>query len=319
MNTPILLITFNRPNHTRQVLSAILSSEVKELYVFQDGMREDNVADKEKCQKVCEVIQELTTSANVNLHTFYSDKNLGCGPGPAAAISWFFENVEQGIIIEDDAIPSTDFFPYAGELLDKYKDDKDVRAIASMKILKKSYGSGSYYFSMMNRNLCAWATWKRAWQDFDYTLSGITRKRLNSTLKSYRATYLEREYWCDLLKPLQKDGMNCSSWDIQFLMSIWLHRGKGICPNNNLSSNIGFSEGTHTDENNVASNLPVEQIMPLIHPLNMDIERRADLSYHKTFFQPYEYGISGVKRLPYRINKRIKRLFNHQGPWFKKR
>lgn len=97
MNTPILLITFNRPSHTRRVLEAILAAEPKDLYVFQDGAREGNEADVVKCQQVRDVINELVTKHQtpITLHTNYSSINLGCGPGPMTGISWFFDNVEQ--------------------------------------------------------------------------------------------------------------------------------------------------------------------------------------------------------------------------------
>ena len=92
-STPILLITFNRPQHTRKVLERILEAKPRELYIFQDGAREGNAGDIVKCAEVRKVIEELTSSASCSLHLNYSPINLGCGPGPAAAISWFFSKI----------------------------------------------------------------------------------------------------------------------------------------------------------------------------------------------------------------------------------
>ena len=149
LNTPILLITFNRPNHVRQVLTEILKQEPQELYVCQDGAREGNNNDRIKCQEVRDVVDELTSAYAIGhreftLHTLYQERNLGCGPGPAACITWFFEHVEMGIILEDDAVPHLDFFEYASALLEKYKDDESVRAICSMKLYNETFGYGSY-------------------------------------------------------------------------------------------------------------------------------------------------------------------------------
>ena len=154
MNTPILLITFNRPGHTRKVLESILSVSPPELYIFQDGKRPGNEQDALKCSEVREVVHELTKNSSTLLHTFFADTNLGCGPGPATAISWFFKHVDQGIIIEDDAVPHSDFYHYSEELLARYRDDFKVRAIGSMNVDMHPWGDGSYYFSQMNRNLC---------------------------------------------------------------------------------------------------------------------------------------------------------------------
>ena len=218
MNTPVLLITFNRPDHTRRVLEAIIAAEPKDLYVFQDGAREGNENDRVKCAEVRRVVEGLTNGLDVVLHTNYSDKNLGCGPGPMTALNWLFSENEMGIVMEDDAVPHPDFFTYAEELLLRYKDDKLVCAIGSMNVDKQKWGDGSYYFSMMNRNLCAWATWRRAWQHFDLRLMHVSRRQLSKALLWYGCGVLEREYWCDRLDEVHKDGCGGRSWDMQFFM-----------------------------------------------------------------------------------------------------
>lgn len=319
--TPILLITFNRPNHTRRVLAEILKQEPQELYVCQDGARERNENDRIKCQEVRDVINELTSAYKAShehfaLHTLFQKNNLGCGPGPAAGITWFFEIVEQGIIIEDDAVPHADFFEYAEELLEKYKDDMDVRAIASMNVDTHKWGDGSYYFSMMNRNLCAWATWRRAWNDFDLYLRHIPWRKLDKALKQYGCSFYEREYWLDRLAEAQKNAQGGKSWDMQFFMSIWLRHGKGIIPNVNLSSNIGtVGEGTHQmEEGNIIDNVPTKPILPLIHPSSTNIQLEGDREFHKRYFEPQPNSLS---RFIAKLNKRIKRITGHQGSWIK--
>lgn len=316
--TPILIITFNRPNHTRQVWDVIKKQRPKYMFVFQDGSREGNKTDIEKCAAVRSIFED-PLDWDCELKTYYSDVNLGCGPGPAAGISWFFEHVEQGIIIEDDAVPANDFFSFAENLLYMYKDNIDVRAIGSMKVDDRIYGKDSYYFSMMNRTLCVWATWKRAWNDFDYYLRNISKKEFYKALKHYKVTLRERDYWYERLLEVQKDGLGHTSWDMQFWMSIWLHKGIGISPNLNLSKNIGFdSEATHTTNFDcLAANIKTNSISTLTHPKKIKIFRNADLRFHKLYFAPYEYGRSGFKRLPFRINKRLKRMLNHTGSWLK--
>lgn len=320
-STPILLITFNRPEHTRRVLTEILKQEPQELYVCQDGARDGKEDDRVKCQEVRDVIDELTSvyakkNKLFKLHKHYQPSNLGCGPGPAAGITWFFENVEMGIILEDDAVPHPDFFGYAEELLERYRDDKDVRAIGSMNVDTRTWGDGSYYFSMMNRNLCAWATWRRVWNDFNLYLRDVPWQKLNRALKRYGCTFYEREYWLDRLVEAQQDAQGGKSWDQQFFMSIWLNHGKGIIPNVNLSSNIGtIGEATHRmGEGNIINNIPTKPILPLTHPSSTKVQSGADREFHNRYFETMPHTIMWKIA---KINKRLKRITGHNGSWIK--
>lgn len=321
LRTPILFITFNRPDHVRQVLTEILKQNPQDLYVCQDGARKNNTLDRVKCQKVRDVVNKLTSAYAISnkefrLHTLYQEKNLGCGPGPVAGISWFFEHVEMGIILEDDAVPHPDFFEYASTLLEKYKEDDTVRAIGSMNVDMQKWGDGSYYFSMMNRNLCAWATWRRAWQAFDLRLMDISKCRMQRTLRKYGCTAIEREYWCDRLAEIQNDSCGGASWDMQFFMSIWLNGGKGIIPNVNISSNIGtVGEATHQmAAGNIIDNVPTHPILPLIHPSTTDVQCEADRQFHYRYFEPGKENWSWWLTMYNILNRRVKRFLGVKGP-----
>lgn len=321
LNTSILLITFNRPEHTRKVLEAIMAANPQDLYVFQDGARQGNSSDEEKCAEVRRVVETLTRGGGVRLHTLYSDINLGCGPGPMTALNWFFSENERGIILEDDAVPHPDFFPYCEELLEKYNNDSEVRAIGSMNVDTQRWGDGSYYFSMMNRNLCAWATWKRAWRSFDIGLENVSHKDLNRALKKYDCGSIERNYWCDRLDEVHENLCGGKSWDMQFFMSIWLNHGKGIIPNVNLSSNIGtVGEATHVlGKGNIIENLPTEAILPLVHPTSSEIMHEADKHFHFAYFEPAKKTWGMGKSCFFIMNKTLKRLVGHKGPWIKRK
>jgi len=318
--TPVLIINFNRPDFTSKVLEEVMKLSPSELYVFQDGPRKGR-NDEARLEEVRTIINEMTAGSNTHVHTNYSNKNLGCGPGPATALSWFFSQVEEGIILEDDAVPHPDFFPYAAELLQRYRNDETVKAIGSMNVDKQKWGDGSYYFSMMNRNLCAWASWRRAWQFFDIRLPKTSRSDLSRALRKYGCGLLEREYWCDRLDEVHKDGVGNSSWDMQFFMSIWLQHGKGIIPNVNLSSNIGTNvDATHPMGNgNIIDRIPTKPILPLTHPSSEEIMTEADRQFHFLYFQQNRRNWKEKDIYRYLINKRLKKIVGHKGPWRKKR
>lgn len=318
--TPVLLITFNRPEHTRKVLEAVRTYCPERLYVFQDGAREGNGKDKERCEEVRQVVEEMV-DWQCDIQKNYSTVNLGCGPGPANAITWFLNQEEEGIILEDDAVPHSDFFGYATELLEKYREDESVMAIGSMNVDTQSWGDGSYYFSMMNRNLCAWATWRRVWKYFDLHHRNITRGKLSRALRYYGCGILEREYWCDRLDEIRHDGVGGTSWDMQFLISIWMHHGKGIVPKINLSSNIGtVTNATHRmAKGNIIDNKPSYPILPLTHPTDCSIQREADRQFHFRYFETAKARWGKVHIVYHLLNKRLKKIVGHKGPWRRKK
>ena len=89
LNTPILLITFNRPDHTRQTLQRILEARPRDLYIFQDGARKGNANDALKCQQVRDVINELVaeykakhSSSLLTLHSSSAKPTSAAEPVP---------------------------------------------------------------------------------------------------------------------------------------------------------------------------------------------------------------------------------------------
>ena len=318
-STPILFITFNRPENTRRVLEAILAAKPKDLYVFQDGAREGNEDDKVKCAEVRCIIKKITGNSQINLYTFFSDNNMGCGREPSGAITWFFDNNEQGIILEDDCLPDADFFYYCQELLEKYKDNRRIGFIGGSNYGYKLQGDASYGFGSGHHQTWGWASWRRSWNLFDYYLNNIDYDRFVTIIKNYYKSTRQRDYWLEIFREVKKDQMNDSCWDYQFYFGMWNKGLLAVCPRVNLVSNVGFGEGATHDINKTLLGRSATGILPITHPKEIIHEYRMDDFLMRHFVIFYEYGLSGIKRFPFRINKKIKSLIGHQGSWLKKK
>ena len=273
--TPILLITFNRPEHTRRVLEEIRKQRPTQLFVCQDGAREGNENDLVKCQEVREVVKELVDWP-CELHTLYQEKNLGCGPGPQAGITWFFENVEQGIIMEDDCLPHPDFFGYCEELLNKYKEDKRVQFINSTLYHDRWKCESSYGFShyMVTG---AWAAWRSTWQGFDLDLLDQNAWKFRQQVLRLTKNRAEANWWYFKVKEIQADKSKKSYWDYQMQIHLFKNNALTIHPAVNLVANIGFdAEGTHTKWNDGRGDKAAYPILPLEHPMSMSVDYAMD-------------------------------------------
>lgn len=298
MITPILLITFNRPEHTRRVLIEILKQEPQSLYVCQDGAREGNENDRIKCQEVRDVVNELTLAYKANhehftLHTLYQSKNLGCGPGPVAGITWFFENVEMGIIMEDDCLPSETLMAFEAELLEKYKDDERVSIITGTNALTKwrSYKYDYIFSKTGGMTMGSWASWRRAWDHFDWEIKSWanpeTRERMFQILGADKYSEIAPLYNTIYANPPR------DAWDFQWAYARTLLDSYTIVSTVNQMSNIGFGEeSTHTpNSNDRRGNMAIYKChLPLRHHV-FKIDKLFDWEMYQRFDRPTKKSI----------------------------
>ena len=277
LDAPVLLITFNRPRHTRRVLETIMAAHPKDLFVFQDGSRNGNEDDLKKCAEVRKVVDELTTGTEVCLHTNYSNCNLGCGAGPMTGITWFFSQVESGIVMEDDCLPHPDFFGYCEELLERYNGDDMVLFINSTLYNNRWRCEASYDFShyMVTG---AWAGWRRTWQGFDLDLKTLDAKAFRKHVMQLTDNWAEANWWFSIVKEIQQDERKKSYWDYQMQIHLFCNNALTIHPKVNLVSNIGFDgAGTHTlSSNDNRGNREVFPILPLVHPTQQVVNKQRD-------------------------------------------
>lgn len=274
-NTPILIITFNRSSHTRKVLEVIRAQQPKQLFVFQDGARDGNENDTIKCEEVRQVITDLV-DWDCDLRTYYSKVNLGCGAGPMTGIDWFFDNVEKGIVMEDDCLAHPDFFGYCEELLTKYDNNNEVEFINSTLYDDRWKCEDSYGFSRYMVT-GAWASWASVWKGFDLDLLSLNAKKFRKHCNKLLNNKIEADWWYFKVLEIQQDRSKKSYWDYQMQIHLFLHNAITIHPQKNLISNIGFDEeGTHTLTNDGRGDKEVYSILPLFHPNEIKVDTNKD-------------------------------------------
>jgi hypothetical protein len=303
----VLFVIFNRPDTTFKVFEQIKAAKPKRLYIAADAPRENVLEDKSLCEQTRSVVDYIDWECEVK--TLFNKKNKGCRDGVSAAVTWFFEQEEEGIILEDDCLPANSFFKFCDELLDKYRDDTRIRHITGCNLQQgKKWGNGSYYFS--NRtHVWGWASWRRVWNDYDKTLSKYSDTEIKEKLKNIYDDDLVAEAWTEVFTNLKAGKIN--SWAYQLDFANFFNNGLVIIPNENLISNIGFgTEATNvTYEKSIFDHIPLSQIDEIIHPAFILPEKRADL-----FIINYNFDIDTKRRkqdaIKYKMKKWVKSMFN---------
>ncbi len=275
LTTPVLLIAFNRPEQTAQVFERIRAVQPRHLYIAADGPRANVPTDAARCATVRKIISNIDWPCECR--TYFRETNAGCGRGPSDAISWFLENEEAGIILEDDCLPEPGFFPYCAELLEHFRNDERIMHIGGNNSqFNRKHGQGSYYFSKYP-HIWGWATWRSAWAHFRFEISV---EELSASLPRIFAAYhfsaAERDYWSARFERAAHDGTD--AWDFQWTYACWKHGGITVVPNANLISNIGFdSNATHTrSPDSRLANQPLQRITRIEHNAHVVVDDRAD-------------------------------------------
>jgi hypothetical protein len=289
-----------------QVFEAIRQAKPKQLFVAADGPRAGKEGEKERCEEARKIATAVDWDCEVK--TLFREENIGCGRGPAEAITWFFEHVEQGIILEDDCLPAQSFFRFCEELLDRHSYEDKIQAISGTNLLTKWNRNNESYFYSINAGFWGWATWRRAWKKFDVAVPEWNDKTTRALFESFFTNLAHRDiYIKSLNEAFEKEG-NVSWWDYQFIFSRIITSSFGIIPNINLVANLGFgNNATHTfDSNSELAKLPINEIeFPLNPPKALIIDWGYDSIYSSRF-----YPESSASSLQSKIKGRLRNIIS---------
>ena len=222
LNTPILLLIFNRPDTTAKVFEAIKKQKPKMLYVAADGPRKNREGEIELCKQSKEIIQQIDWECE--LKTLFRNENLGCKIAIKQSIDWFFESEECGIILEDDCLPEDSFFLFCEKMLVKYEKDEEIMMISGTNYLFGKYNDRDSYYKSSLTPIWGWATWKNAWGKMELDIEEESNSMVSERYKN--KTY--SEYLLKMFEDSKSDKI--STWAIYWLFSVIKNSGYSIIP-----------------------------------------------------------------------------------------
>lgn len=246
-DVPVLLIGFNRPESMRSVINAVRTAAPRSVYFAVDGPRSGSPADSAKVQATRDLVREIDWPCEI--HTLFREVNLGCAEGVSGAITWFFEQVSEGIILEDDVIPTPDFFPFVSEMLNRHRDDQRVFSVTgSNRIPVTTLNTTNQFRFCSVPQVWGWATWRDRWQTYSLDISGwrkqLPTKKLLTTVGGSLEAFVLWSANFDLMARMTVD-----TWDLQLVYCAMRQGGLTVTPNVNLVTNIGWgTDSTHTQE-----------------------------------------------------------------------
>ena len=239
-DTPVLLIVFNRPDLTQRVLTILKENRVDNLFIAFDAPRYNSQEEVNTCKAVQEMIYGVDWATNIRI--LARQTNLGCGHSISQAIDWFFTHVEEGIILEDDCLPSSSFFSFSQRGLNDFREDKSIWQIDGSNFYH-SHSQNLYEYSSFPL-IWGWATWKDRWDSYRFN---FTPQEASNIIINQFDDHLIKAFWLNRIKDFFSNAVD--TWDYQWMLTIWKNNGKVVRPPVNLVQNDGFSSrSTHFED-----------------------------------------------------------------------
>lgn len=310
LDTPVLLIFFNRPEQFAKVFSVIKKVKPGVLYLYQDGPR--NNTDRENIEACRTIASEI--SWNCVVHTWYRTSNYGCDPSEYIAQKWFFETEEKGIILEDDDVPSESFFYFCQELLIRYKDDSRINMICGQNLTGESLDCEESYFFSTLTSIWGWATWQRVvskWRD-DYSF-------LDNWYAIGNLLQMKKNRHTDEVLKAARGHAKSGIPHYETILALHMYETGtiNIIPKYNLISNIGISHSS-THSTNSLKKLPrgIRRVFNMkTHEINFPLKHPTaiieNVTYQKQALRILGWGhpcVQAYRRIENVFNKMIYRI-----------
>jgi hypothetical protein len=293
-DTPVLLMIYKRPDKTAKVFEVIRQIKPKKLFVAADGPKKGS-NDGDLCLQVRSIATKVDWPCEVR--TLFRDNNIGAGRAVSGAITWLFEHVDRGIILEDDCLPDESFFRFCDVLLNKYAVTREIMSISGTNLLPNGWKQEKQSYLFAHGGVWGWATWKRAWDLFDYDMPAWASDENKDKIRKAMNHNSWFDYYFGMFEGAYQKELD--AWDLQWFYCILNNGGLAINPTLNLVRNIGFGpDATNTSEvDGPYSNMELRQMeFPLKHPPELKPDKkylrviyRFVVGYKKTFKERAEF------------------------------
>ncbi len=271
---PIALFVYKRPDHARGALAALAADPLaaaSALTIFSDGPR--NEGDQALVSAVRGVARQARGFASVRM--VEQPRNLGLARSIIAGVSQLCEAQGRVIVLEDDLEVVPGFLRFMNEALNRYAQEPRVMHVSGYNY-PGSYVAEEDALFLPISPTWGWATWQRAWCQFDASAAGYQRLQDEPALR--RRFNLDDAMDFHSMLEQQLEG-SIDSWGIRWLLTVFLAQGLALVPVRPLLRNLGADgSGTHgagLSTLTVASPIAVPPDRVLRFPRRLEVNAQA--------------------------------------------
>ena len=279
LETPVILLTYNRPRHTHRVLEALRKFNRQNLYLFSDGPGKPSEA------KFVEKTRKLLKTVNwCRPNLILRDENTGCAESVLLAIDHVLKKHEKFILLEDDCVPERYFFDFMEECLTKYQNNERIYGVCGYTVpveeeILKQYPYDLYFLPRIG--CWGWGTWKSRWTQYEKSLHEAYRKAISKNLD-----FDQCGNDIQLMLLSQLTGKLNDNWDLNWMLTVYLREGLFIYPTGSHITNIGMDgSGIHCGRTD-RYDTKLAAKRPFRYPSQPRVERSLVKNYRKFYDLP---------------------------------
>lgn len=232
------MFAYNRPRHLSRLIDSLFGNELflhSPVFVFCDGPR--NQADLEAVAQTRSVARQRLGSLG---QIKESESNNGLAQSIIAGVTELCNSHGRVIVFEDDLVLHSRCLNFVNAALRYYANDPRIYHVNAYRYPLPPAAAPNYSRLISS---WGWATWQRAWVDFEPAAARLEQRIRDAGLISYMDFGGTFPYYAMLKSQAQN---KIDSWAIRWYASALLGRGLAICPNISQVSNTGFdNSGVH--------------------------------------------------------------------------
>ena len=288
VDTPVLYITFARPEYAGKSFAAIKKAKPKRLYFYSNKARNEKLDEVQRNEEVRSYIHQIDWECEVK--TWFRDEYVDVYTSLWGAIDWVFENEEKAIIIEEDVVASLAFFDFVDKIIDKYKDNRDVWAISGNNCTPQFNPGNLSYWGTRFIHIFGWASWRSRWVGIDRKMQEWVEFRKSKAFSDYWGmkicAFVQRLYFDKVYKNYEK----YNPWDFVFSYNMVKQKSYCIVPKINLVADVGVF-GVHHKQQNVSPYM-IDENMLIEYDIGISPDNIEPTSYDRGHF--YSYILKGL-------------------------
>jgi hypothetical protein len=252
---PVLLLAFRRWWNLDEILDSCRTAGVNRIYVHVDAGKTPQ--ETEDVDKTLEKLIAFRNRWGLIIRIANQKKNVGCSIAMISSINEIFQFEDNIIVLEDDCIPTTDFFGFMDESFREMKKNSEIALACGAQFAPGEITHGRWALSRYPLNW-GWGITKSQWVRISNKIT--SGEKLKYTKNSHTSR-VETTYWNAGCRRAMQGYTDV--WDTLLVREMLRLGSYSILPSENLVLNVGNDASalhTHREESRI--NFPTGRFRP---------------------------------------------------------